>query len=112
GLGDKVVEASDVAFRLPCDAPPERNDGIVRVGLNISGLLFNGGYTGRNMFALACDYPALARALVGHFASLPGCQVHLIGHVNSHHNAVEDDYRVAERLAAEFPGTVLAPRFG
>jgi colanic acid/amylovoran biosynthesis protein len=111
GLGDKLVEASDVAFRLPHDAPPARNDGIVRVGLNISGLLFNGGYTGRNMFALACDYPALARALVGHFAGLPGCEVHLIGHVNSHHNAVEDDYRVAERLAAEFPGTIVAPRF-
>ena len=68
------------------------------VGVNVSGLLYMGGYTGRNMFALACDYPALARALVGHFAGLPGCQVHLIGHVNSHHNAVEDDYRVAERL--------------
>jgi colanic acid/amylovoran biosynthesis protein len=111
GLGDRLVEASDVAFRLPYDEPPPRRDGIVRVGLNVSGLLFNGGYTGRNMFALACDYPALARALVGHFAGLPGCNVHLIGHVNSHHNTIEDDYRVAERLAAEFPGTVLAPRF-
>jgi colanic acid/amylovoran biosynthesis protein len=83
GLGDKVVAASDVAFRLPYDEPPARGDGVVRVGLNVSGLLFNGGYTGRNMFALACDYPALARALVGHFADIPDCEVHLIGHVNS-----------------------------
>jgi colanic acid/amylovoran biosynthesis protein len=111
GLGARLVEASDVAFRLPYDEPPRRSDGIVRVGLNVSGLLFNGGYTGRNMFALACDYPALARSLVAHFAGLPDCEVHLIGHVNSHHNAVEDDYRVAERLAAEFPGAVVAPRF-
>ncbi|MFW6028024.1 MAG: polysaccharide pyruvyl transferase family protein [bacterium] len=111
GLGDKLVEASDVAFRLPYEDPTGRDDGVVRVGLNVSGLLFNGGYSGGNMFALACDYPALARAMVGHFAGLPGCEVHLVGHVNSHHNAVEDDYRVAERLAAEFPGAVVAPRF-
>ena len=47
-------------------------DGPVRVGLNISGLLMNGGYTGKNMFGLAADYPAVIREIVGWFASLPG----------------------------------------
>jgi colanic acid/amylovoran biosynthesis protein len=112
GLGGKLLEATDVAFRLPYAPPPNRSDDTdIRVGINISGLLFNGGYTGRNMFALACDYRALARALVGYFTSIPGCQVHLIGHVNSHDNAIEDDYRVAEKLGAEFPGAIVAPRF-
>jgi colanic acid/amylovoran biosynthesis protein len=110
-LGARLVEATDVAFRLPWELPPKRNDAVVRVGLNVSGLLFNGGYSGHNMFALACDYPALAKSLVGHFTALPGCQVHLIGHVNSQHNAVEDDYRVAQQLGAQFPGAVVAPRF-
>ena len=112
GLGARLVEASDLAFRLPYDQPPTRSDSEVRVGLNISGLLFNGGYTRRNMFELACDYPTLARTLVDHFASLSGCKVHLIGHVNSHEHAVEDDYRVAEQLGAEFPAAIVAPRFG
>lgn len=107
----KVIEATDVAFRLPYEVPPARLAGKVRVGLNISGLLFNGGYTRSNMFALKADYPALARGLIGHFARLPDCEVHLIGHVNSERFETEDDYRVAQLLAAEFPGTVVAPRF-
>jgi polysaccharide pyruvyl transferase WcaK-like protein len=111
GLGDNLVEATDVAFRLPYDPPPEHAPSPVRVGLNVSGLLFNGGYTRDDMFALAADYPALVRALCVHFAALPGCQLHLIGHVNSRTHSVEDDYRVAEALAAEFPGALLAPRF-
>lgn len=112
GLGGKLLEATDVAFRLPYEPPPKRSDSAIRVGINISGLLFNGGYTGRNMFALACDYPAFARGLVSHFTSSPRCEVHLIGHVNSHENAIEDDYRVAEKLGAEFPAATVAPRFG
>ena len=36
---------------------------------------------------------------------------HLVGHVNSDHNAIEDDYRVSEKLAAEFPGVMVAPQF-
>ena len=63
------------------------------------------------MFALAADYPAFVRGLLRHFSALPGCQVHLIGHVISDTTAVEDDYRVAKQLAAEFAGTIVAPRF-
>ena len=110
-LGSKVVEATDVAFRLPYDVQPSRPKTPVLFGFNVSGLLFNGGYTRDNMFALAADYPAFVRSLLRHFSALSGCQVHLIGHVNSDATPVEDDYRVAEQLATEFPGTVVAPRF-
>lgn len=110
-LGHKLIEATDVAFRLPFAVPPGRSDGVDRVGLNVSGLLFNGGYTRRNMFELSCDYPALVRSILGYFSSLPATEVHLIGHVNSKSNAVEDDYRVAEQLGREFPGVIVAPRF-
>jgi colanic acid/amylovoran biosynthesis protein len=106
-----VIEATDVAFRLPYKKPEGKRGGRVKVGINISGLLFNGGYTRDNMFALKTDYPVLARSLVSHFAGLPECEVHLVGHVNSERFATDDDYRVAELLAAEFPGVVLAPRF-
>ena len=111
GLEDKLVEATDVAFRLPYDSPPRRSAPLARVGVNVSGLLYNGGYTQDNMFSLAADYPALVHAILEHFSALPDCELHLIGHVNSKTHEVEDDYRVAERLAALFPGTVLAPRF-
>ena len=111
GLGAKVVDATDVAFRLPYETLTVERKKPVRVGINISGLLFNGGYTRNNMFDLAVDYPKLARDLVEHFAARPECEVHLISHVISDTFEVEDDYRVAQRLAKETPGVVVAPRF-
>lgn len=107
-----VIEATDVAFRLPYTPSPRRADGPVRIGINVSGLLFNGGYTRDNMFGLTADYPELVRTLLRRFLDLADTEVHLISHVISDDFAVEDDYRVSEALAGEFPGTIIAPRFG
>lgn len=108
-----VVEASDVALRLPYDAPaPRAAGGPVRVGLNVSGLLFGGGYTGKNEFGLTMDYPALVRDILRHFHAL-GCEVHLVPHVLVASGPMrgEDDSAASATLAAEFPGTIVAPRF-
>ena len=112
GFKGDIQEATDVAMRLPCTPPAPRTDGPVRVGLNVSGLLMNGGYTGKNMFGLAADYPAVIREIVSWFAARPEVELHLVSHVISETQPVEDDYRAGEALAAEFPGVVLAPRFG
>ena len=58
GITGEIIEASDVALRLPYDPPPARPEGgAVRVGINVSGLLMSGGYTRDNMFGLQMDYP-------------------------------------------------------
>jgi colanic acid/amylovoran biosynthesis protein len=106
-----VIEATDVAFRLPYVPQALPKTAPLAVGINVSGLLFNGGYTRDNMFQLSVDYPRLVRSLIGRFQALGDAEVHLISHVISASFAVEDDYRVAAALAAEFPGTTLAPRF-
>lgn len=111
GVASQVLEATDVAMRLPY-APAERGPGgPVRVGLNVSGLLMNGGYTGTNQFGLAVDYPALIRQIVGRFVEKEGVELHLVGHVQSETQPVEDDQRACEALSREFPGTVLGPLF-
>jgi colanic acid/amylovoran biosynthesis protein len=112
GLQARLVDATDVAFRLPYNAAPFGKDGRIRVGLNISGLLFNGGYTKSNMFGLSLDYARLAGELVSYFTAKHNCEVHLIGHVNSDLLSIEDDYRVARQLQAQFPKAIMAPRFG
>jgi len=113
GLQCKIVEASDVALRLPFTKPPERSAGVPKVGLNVSGLLMHGGYTGKNMFGLKTDYPALIREIVKRFqAHGDGCEVHLVGHVVPQvRGGVEDDYQTCLDLAQEFPGTIVAPPF-
>lgn len=110
-----VIEASDVALRLPYDPPAPRADGgPVRVGINVSGLLMGGGYSGKNEFGLTMDYPGLVRDLITYFQSHPdGCEVHLVPHVIVREGRMtgEDDYSACTALAGAFPGTVLAPAF-
>ena len=112
GLGDRAEMMTDLAFALPydrtgCDAPADR----VNVGVNVSGLLWNGGYDGRNQFGLTIDYRRFTREILQALSLAPGTCVHLVPHVISDRYAVEDDYRVAEELVREFPACRLAPRF-
>ncbi len=113
GVGARVLEASDVALRLPYTPPQRTPGGPVKVGLNISGLLMKGGYTNKNEFGLQMDYPALIRDLLRYFTTHPdGCEVHLVPHVITYKKDwIEDDYQPSAELAEEFPGVVLAPRF-
>lgn len=106
-----VDEAIDVAFRLPFARPQRADDGKVKVGVNVSGLLFNGGYTGNNQFGLSIDYAATMRELIRQLTAQPGVEVHLVSHVIEPHMPVEDDMAAAQRLATEFPGVIVAPAF-
>ena len=115
GYRGTVIEASDVALRLPYTTPAPRAAGApVRVGLNVSGLLMAGGYNGRNMFGLQMDYPALMREIIRRFLAHPdGCKLHLVPHVilRDGGGGVEDDYSASLALAREFPGVQVAPAF-
>lgn len=106
-----TLEATDVAFRLPYASEAAYAGRKTHVGLNVSGLLYNGGYARSNDFRLKSDYRDFSRKLIAHILENPDNQLHFIGHVNSETMQVEDDYRVAQSLAEEFPGVILAPRF-
>jgi polysaccharide pyruvyl transferase WcaK-like protein len=111
GLDAVLADATDVAFALPFTRLDHGPTAKVRVGINVSGLLFSGGYTGDNQFSLSIDYPATMRQLVAAFHAMPGVEVHLVSHVIEPHRPVEDDVAAAKTLAAEFPGVLLAPVF-
>jgi polysaccharide pyruvyl transferase WcaK-like protein len=114
GVRREVIEASDVALRLPFQAAAARAaDARPRIGLNVSGLLMSGGYDRKNMFGLKSDYPALVRTIIGSFLAIPGgCEVHLVPHVILRGTgSPEDDYSASELLAKEFPGVIMAPPF-
>lgn len=102
--------AIDVAFALPFDRAPRRTDGCVQVGINVSGLLMAGGYTGANEYGLTIDYAELTRAAIRAFLAMPGVDVHMVPHVLSP-GAAEDDGVVADQLKLEFPALHRHPDF-
>jgi colanic acid/amylovoran biosynthesis protein len=107
----RVIQAIDVAFALPFERRERRNRAVVEVGLNVSGLLFNGGYSGANEFGMQVDYADYTRRLIAALQGRADVQVHLIAHVKSDDVPQDDDGRVAERLVEEFPGVRQAPTF-
>jgi polysaccharide pyruvyl transferase WcaK-like protein len=100
---------TDVAFALPFEKKDFGPSDRPRVGINISGLLINGGYTGKNEFGLTLDYRALIERSIEYFQE-KGAEVHLVSHVIAEH-IVEDDYRASEKLVEKYPDVILAPSF-
>ena len=111
GVRTEILEVTDVAMRLPYTPPASRSNDKVRVGLNVSGLLMSGGYTQANQFGLSVDYTALVHQIIAWFQTQENIEMHLVGHVQSETQPLEDDQNAGKVLADAFPGTVLAPVF-
>ncbi len=107
----RAQQVVDVAFALPHDAPAPRTDTRIRVGMNVSGLLMNGGWTGNNQYGLTFDYAAVTRALVKAFLAMPDVDLYMVPHVVSPELPQDDDMLAADRLKAEFPALIRCADF-
>lgn len=110
GFESRVAEVIDVAFALPFSRPAA-SPSAVRVGINVSGLLCNRGYDGKNQFGLTLDYTQLVLDACRFFLAQPQVEVWLVPHVISDMHLVEDDLRASAELAKQLPGLKVAPRF-
>ncbi len=107
---DKIFESIDLAFLLPF-SKILLNSGPTNCGINVSGLLWNGGYTGKNQFNLKTDYRNLIRKSIEFFISKKDIQVHLIPHVIPENFIIENDYEVCKLLKKEYPEVILPEEF-
>lgn len=108
----RIVDSVDVAFRLPFeDRSAERNGTRIRVGINVSGLLFHQARTGSNRFGLSYDYSGLMRALIASLTAREDVQVLLFTHATSDVDPTDDDGAVCDQLAREFPQATRVPDF-
>lgn len=107
-----LCEYIDVAFFLPFQRKEFVADKI-HVGLNISALLWHGGYTGDNQFGLKCDYQNTVCQIIDYFLSKLDVVLHLIPHVVGSERHVENDYAVSFDLCEKYHNDrlVLAPLF-
>jgi colanic acid/amylovoran biosynthesis protein len=104
GRTDKLALCPDVAFILDAKMP-DRSSVDNRqlwnllfgqkkkkvIGLNVSGLLYNGGYTGNNEFGLKSPNRELIKKIIDHFSDLPDTNILLVPHVVSHRHEIEND---------------------
>ncbi|EDY80601.1 hypothetical protein VDG1235_215 [Verrucomicrobiia bacterium DG1235] len=75
------------------------------IGLNVSGLLYRGGYTGKNEFELGGSYAELAQKIVKLFIEKLECDVFLASHVVGDG---ENDYDAVMQLQKDLPDNAHA----
>ena len=120
----KLKYVPDAAFVLDPQKPEQleigsfsdiRNEDSVVVGLNISGLLYNGGYTQDNMFKLKANYPELILKICEQILENKNTLLLLVPHVfppkeyevESDSNACLDVYN---KLQEKFPNRIFMAR--
>lgn len=78
------------------------NKDSIKFGINISALLYNGGYNGKNMFGLNVDYKSLIDNLIIKIMELDNVDIILIPHVMLENMKVEDDFNICKEVAKKF----------
>lgn len=112
----KVTNAkiiTDIAFTLPYDQKAfDFDPKTFHLGINISGLLWRGGFTENNQFGLKLDYRKYINFLIKYFGEKPEISVHLIPHViDVENDAYDDDYKVCHQILNDYDSLHLAPEF-
>lgn len=109
-LGIKTNLTTDIAFMLPCSNHEYYIDKrCFNLGLNVSALLWNGGYKGNNGFNLKIDYQQYIKDII-EYANKHNICVHLIPHVLSD-DYIEDDYAICNLIHNDYKKTIMSPRF-
>nr|WP_319393498.1 polysaccharide pyruvyl transferase family protein [uncultured Desulfobacter sp.] len=105
-----ISQTIDMAFFMDY-TPINKSKKKLKVGLNPSGLLWDGGYTRNNQFGLKVDYEQLMRQMIKSLDP-ERFDIILVPHVLSGPGySFEDDYKVCKCLKADYPHCLIAPFF-
>lgn len=111
GDGCRVKETPDVAFSLPIvhpevvalDPSPEGLADAPVIGINVNGLMFNGGYTRSNMFGLELDYSQFLQKMIERLAAEYDGEFWLVPHTFAADGNVESDNECSRKLRMALP---------
>lgn len=106
----RVLFSPDVAFTLPSIRPQDdgifppisRKSGVQLVGINVNGLMFNGGYTGRNMFGLTLNYKRFLTLFIHRLLSETDADLLFVPHTFAPPNSVESDPEACRAVISQF----------
>lgn len=111
GIRD-VKLVTDMAFMLPYDNSiyNVKKEGKILLGINISGLLYKGGFNSDNQFNLTIDYKKMVDSIISKYSNNPKYEVHIIPHVIGSNNS-DDDYETCKFYSNKYKQCILAPKF-
>lgn len=103
GVDNHANISQDMGFALSASPPVHfpiwaNRKNRPLIGLNVSGLLFMGGYNRSNMFSIHGDYPDLMRKIIRWFTNTAETDVVLVSHVTGNQ---EGDEKACEVLYEE-----------
>lgn len=104
--GREILLTTDVAFALPYEAQEIQDGDRIKVGINISGLLWNGGYTGKNQFGLTIDYQKYCLEICDVLNKDSRYEVYLIPHVGTERakdQNCENDINACLEIQEKYP---------
>lgn len=91
----------------PAPKPDARNaceSAMTRpIGVNVNGLMYNGGYTQNNMFGLAFDYRDMLPRLISSLAAAHAEEIWLVTHAFARSDDVESDPEACRNVRAGLP---------
>jgi len=107
----RVEFCPDVAFTLESRQPDgldiqpviEQNPRVPLIGLNINGLMYNGGYTRNNMFGLKCSYKMLVQQLAQKILAETAAHILLVPHTFAAANNVNSDPDACREVFLSMP---------
>lgn len=102
------IEIIDVAFALPYKIQSNRLNNKIKIGINVSGLLWNNDYD--NKLNLKVKYSDYINQLISEYVKDNQYEIHLIPHVIAQ-EMVDDDTFVLNILKSKYPECKIAPLF-
>lgn len=125
GKSEKIHLCPDVAFtleskillpnrqisliskkKLKFDNDQFKTEKLQLIGLNISGLLYNGGYRGKNELGIKVEYQPLMREIIDYFVAINNTNILLVPHVVSEELKNENDLIACRKLRESLPETI------
>lgn len=110
GLRENVCQVIDVAFSLPYERVCFQSNKKM-VGVNVSGLLYNGGYNHDNYFNLSFDYSSFIDKLIDRLVANKNYEVVLVPHVINEEDPIDDDWKICNAIASRYANVFCAPKF-
>jgi polysaccharide pyruvyl transferase WcaK-like protein len=105
---EKIKFCPDIAFMLRKDYSKVNSVNMLNkrnskpiIGINISGLLYIGGFDKNNMFNLKSNYKNLCQKIIENFLKNTDCNILLIPHVYSH-LIDRDEITVCKNICEKF----------